>query len=1020
MFGPRRPEPAPIMFPRRTHLVLALVAALAMPAMASADTTFTFAGHGYGHGVGMGQYGAQGYALQGWTHEQILAHYYQGTTLGPTTFTQVRVLLQDGVAQVAASAPAGVTANDEGSTATLAVPGPGVVTVRKEAGGFALVDATGAVLASGWAGPVSLAATDGGPVTLAGAALNGLSDGRYRGRMRVLATTTGTLQAVNVVSLESYLLGVVASEMPSSWKPEALEAQAIAARTYAVATRKAATSAYDLFPDERSQVYRGLAAEGTAATAAVTSTAGQVVLYQGQPIVTYFSSSSGGRTANVEEGITGADPEPYLVAVDDPYDTISPYHDWTLSLSDRDLSQKAVYPGLVTGLQIDAYPSGRVRTLTLNGSAGPLVLSAALVRKRLGLRSTWFTANLGAPVAKSAGTIALHARVVRNRVLLTGTAPPGIVTLQGNAHVGWRDLASHPVAEDGGVSFRRAVGEASRYRIVAQSLASAAVPVIRHSGVVLRGRPGARLTGRLFPAGARGLVALQHVVHGRWTWVASTVTRADGTFRFDLRATGGRWRVRWRGAGSFLGSLSPELRVGARTLAWTPTDPLAAREWNLAAVNAFAYSDVIPGPPDTPVTVAVIDSGIDRTSPDLVGAIPLAPIDEAHDPTTSLIHGTAVAGIIAADADNGIGGTGVGSPYVKLLDYRVVSGGDVDPVTEARAIRDAVGAGARVINLSLGGNRDPKHPSLDEFSRAERDAVSYAFHRGAVVVAAVGNSPLGIGAYASWPAALRHVIGVSAVTPALAWAPFSNTDPVFNDVAAPGVGIITTVPRSLAATGSSLDAPPGTTVGGDGTVLGTSFAAPHVSAAAAVLLSRHPELTPTQVMWILEHTAHRLGDGTSIGRDRLTGFGLLDVTAAVKYADGPVASLPPADADEPNDIPKDAQILATASGSTDAVADFGDDRRDVYKLFVRAGQTLTVRTEALPLPGNLGLDVAIFPPGSTNIAASNKGALDSTRSASAVSLLHVRNTTGKDGLFLFQASSRRGWGAYRLTWAVTG
>ena len=1006
---------------RRTHLVLALVAALAMPAMASADATFTFTGHGYGHGVGMGQYGAQGYALQGWTHEQILAHYYQGTTLGPTTFTQVRVLLQDGIAQVAASAPAGITAADEGGTATLAIPGAGAVAVRKDADGFTLLDAAGAVLARGWVGPVSLAATDGGPVTLAGAALNGLADGRYRGRLRVLASTSasGGLQAVNVVSLESYLLGVVASEMPSSWKPEALEAQAIAARTYAAATRKAATSSYDLFPDERSQVYRGLAAETATSSAAVAATAGQVVLYQGQPIVTYFSSSTGGRTANVEEGITGAAPEPYLVSVDDPYDTISPYHDWTLSLSDRDLSQKAIYPGLVTGLQVDAYPSGRVRTLTLNGSAGPLTLSAALVRKRLGLRSTWFTATPGAPVAKSAGTIALHARVIRNRVLLSGTAPPGIVTLQGAAHVGWRDLATHAVADDGGVAFRRRVGEASRYRLVSASLASAPVPVIRRSGALLRGRPGARLTGRLYPAGARGLVALQHVVGGRWTWVASTRTRANGSFRFGVRASGGRWRVRWRGAGSFLGSLSPELRVGARTLAWTPTDPLAAREWNLAAVNAFDYSDVLPPLPDNPVTVAVIDSGIDRTSPDLAGALPLGPIDEAHDPTTSLIHGTAVAGIIAADADNGIGGVGVGAPYVKLLDYRVVSGGDVDPEVEARAIRDAVGAGARVINLSLGGVRDPKHPSLDEFSRAERNAISYAFRRGTVVVAAVGNSPLGTGAYASWPAALRHVIGVSAVTQALAWAPFSNTDSVFNDIAAPGVGIITTVPKALAPTGSSLDAPPGVTIGSDGTVLGTSFAVPHVSAAAAVLFARHPDLTPTQVMWLLEHTARRL-DGTAVvGRDRFTGFGLLDVTAAVKLADGPPESLPPADADEPNDTAHDAQTLATSTGFTDAVADFGDDRRDVYKVYVRTGETLTVRTEALPFPGNLGLDMAIFPPGSTNIADSNRGALDSTRSASAVSLLHVRNTTGKDGYFLVQASSRRGWGAYRLRWSVT-
>ena len=678
------------MFPRRTHLVLALVAALAMPAMASADTTFTFTGHGYGHGVGMGQYGAQGYALQGWTHEQILAHYYQGTTLGPTTFTQVRVLLQDGAPQIAASAPAGITAADEGGTATLAVPGAGAVSVRKDADGFTLLDATGAVLAHGWVGPVSLAATDGGPVTLAGAALNGLADGRYRGRLRVLASASasGGLQAVNVVSLESYLLGVVASEMPSTWKPEALEAQAIAARTYAVATRKAATSPYDLYPDERSQVYRGLAAEGAASSAAVAATAGQVVLYQGQPIVTYFSSSTGGRSANVEEGITGADPQPYLVAVDDPYDTISPYHDWTLSLSDRDLSQKAIYPGprdRPPGRRLPLRPRAHADAERQRGAAHALGRARA---QAPGLRSTWFTATPGAPVPKTAATIALHARVVRNRVLLSGSAPAGTVTLQGTAHVGWRDVATHAVDDGGDVAFRRPVGEASRYRLVSESLASAPVPVIRHSGVLLRGRPGARMTGRLYPAGARGVVALQHVVGGRWTWVASARTRADGSFRFALRASGGRWRVRWRGAGSFLGSLSPELRVGARTLAWTPTDPLAAREWNLAAVNAFAYADVLPGPPDTPVTVAVIDSGIDRTSPDLAGAIPLAPIDEAHDPTTSLIHGTAVAGIIAADADNGIGGVGVGAPYVKLLDYRVVSGGDVIP--RSRPVRSAM------------------------------------------------------------------------------------------------------------------------------------------------------------------------------------------------------------------------------------------------------------------------------------------------------------------------------------------
>ena len=542
----------------------------------------------------MGQYGAQGYALQGWSHQQILAHYYQGTTLGASTVTQVRVLLQEKLTQAAAGAPGGLTAADEGGSATLAVAGPSVVTVRKDASGFSLVDATGAVLASGWTGPVSLTATGGGPVTLSGAGINGVRDGRYRGRLRVLATADG-LAVVNVVTLESYLLGVVASEMPSDWKPEALEAQAIAARTYAVATRKPASSPYDLYPDERSQVYRGLAGEGAPSSAAVDATAGQVVLYQGQPIVTYFSSSSGGRTAAVQESLPGVDPEPYLVSVDDSFDTISPYHDWTLSLDDRDLSQKAVYPGLITGVQINAYPSGRVNTVTFNGSAGPLVLSASLVRKRLGLRSTWFTSTPGAPAARTTA-IVLHSRVVRNRVLLTGNAPPGAVTLQGGGSPSWRDIATHPVADDGAVSFRRPLGEAARYRLVAGSLSSPAVPVIRHSGLVLRGRPGSRLHGRLFPNGARGFVALQHVIGGRWTWVARAKTRADGSFRFTVRADGGRWRVRWRGAGSFLGSLSPELRVGGRTLAWTPTDPLAAREWNLTAVNAFGYADTLPVP----------------------------------------------------------------------------------------------------------------------------------------------------------------------------------------------------------------------------------------------------------------------------------------------------------------------------------------------------------------------------------------------------------------------------------------
>ena len=121
------------MFQRRTHFVLALVVALFVPTAASADTTFTFTGHGYGHGVGMGQYGAQGYALQGWTHQQILAHYYQGTTLGPSGVSQVRVLLQEKLTQAAASAPSRPRGSGRGRDCDARDPGAGAVTVRQDA-----------------------------------------------------------------------------------------------------------------------------------------------------------------------------------------------------------------------------------------------------------------------------------------------------------------------------------------------------------------------------------------------------------------------------------------------------------------------------------------------------------------------------------------------------------------------------------------------------------------------------------------------------------------------------------------------------------------------------------------------------------------------------------------------------------------------------------------------------------------------------------------------------------------------
>ena len=121
--------------------------------------------------------------------------------------------------------------------------------------------------------------------------------------------------------------GVVSGESPSAWPTEALKAQAVAARTYAITTH-AGGAAFDQYADTRSQVYRGVAAETPNTDAAVQATTGQVVTFGGQPVTTYFFSTSGGETEDVENSFVGSQPKPWLKAVDDPFDSVSPKHRW--------------------------------------------------------------------------------------------------------------------------------------------------------------------------------------------------------------------------------------------------------------------------------------------------------------------------------------------------------------------------------------------------------------------------------------------------------------------------------------------------------------------------------------------------------------------------------------------------------------------------------------------------------------------------------------------------------------------
>ena len=134
------------------------------------------------------------------------------------------------------------------------------------------------------------------------------------------------LDAVNVLGLEQYLQGVVAQEMPSAWPDEALKAQAVAARSYALSHRLSGKT-FDLYADVRSQVYGGIAGESARTTAAVQATKGQVLLWEGKPIDALFHSTSGGKTLGGDRGLRKGRC-PISSRVDDPHSDLSPVHRW--------------------------------------------------------------------------------------------------------------------------------------------------------------------------------------------------------------------------------------------------------------------------------------------------------------------------------------------------------------------------------------------------------------------------------------------------------------------------------------------------------------------------------------------------------------------------------------------------------------------------------------------------------------------------------------------------------------------
>lgn len=473
-------------------------------------------GHGWGHGLGLSQWGAYGYAKHGWSYDRVLAHYYTGTTLGPAKVGTVRVLLVSAKkATLASTVPWSVT-DATGQHATL---DPGALVLK----GTPVLDAQPTLQP---------------PFTFASAQPLSVNGAPYRGKL-VVSGDGKLVQVIDVVGLEQYVKGVVPAEMPSNWAPEALKAQAVASRSYALANL-AQGRPFGLYGDTRSQAYGGVNVESPKASAAVDATKGRVVLYNGKVANTLFFSTSGGRTASALESTGIA--VPYLVPVSDPYDTLSPYHDWgPVVLDAANVAKVLKLSAPIADLQLTNGASGRVRSVAVvSDDDSQVTLTGNQVRTALNLRSTWFTPALLEllPAAKT--------MTYGGAVSLTGVAH-GVdaVSLESKtaALPVWAPAGEVVLGPDGAFSTIVRPQVTTEYRLVWGDVRAGLAKIAVAPRVDATVGPSSA-NGSIRPVLAGATVVLQQQSGTVWTTVASTVTDTSGAWSFTGALPAGAYRVR--------------------------------------------------------------------------------------------------------------------------------------------------------------------------------------------------------------------------------------------------------------------------------------------------------------------------------------------------------------------------------------------------------------------------------------------------------------------------------------------
>jgi stage II sporulation protein D len=359
----------------------------------ASSSSFTIRGQGWGHGWGMSQYGAYGAARKGLSWKDILGFYYTGTKVEKQdTLPKIRVwITADSDADLRVLPSAGLWVSDP-SGERVRLPGGSRYDLWRLSRSGSSLKLSYRNGSGGWVTyPTSLGAgmwSFHNKARIISVKMPNGSVRPYRGYVG-LVKRNSSARTVNTVSLQSYVKGVVASEMPTSWATDAVKAQAVAARSYAV--RLASFHWYDgadVCDTTSCQVYGGVNRETAAGNAAVRATKEKIVTYRGTVAYTQFASSNGGSSANGDF--------PYLKAKKDPYDAVITSHKWSRSVSKTSLKRAWPKVGTVTRLKVIARDGhgrwgGRVTSIKISGRKGSVTVAGSTFQSRFGLKSRLFS-----------------------------------------------------------------------------------------------------------------------------------------------------------------------------------------------------------------------------------------------------------------------------------------------------------------------------------------------------------------------------------------------------------------------------------------------------------------------------------------------------------------------------------------------------------------------------------------------------------------------------------------------------